>query len=102
MFVLFDCSAHSGKGVYVKIKGGDMETNDHIKGNNGNEERTKINNDSEITERYMVKVLLNELPIRLPFCDAHICPLTVVKRQLRKYIEECHFDSLCAMKHTEL
>ena len=71
-FVLFDCGGHSG---------------------------STGQGDGGFEERYMVQVLFNELPIRLPFCESDVCALSVLKQNLVKHTEQCDFDSMCALPH---
>ena len=89
-FVLLDCS-EGGEG---------KENNDDDDDQNG---KSKDNvYDGRRHNNYKVQVLHNELPVRLPFCDSDVCPLEVVRHHLKRHIEQCDFDGLCAVKHDEL
>ena len=96
-FVLLDCLAKTGE------DDDEEDNDDDEEGDSDGDE-----NDDDMKERplknrrYKVQMLLNELPVRLPFCKSDICSLSTLRRNLHKYVEQCNFRSMCRVNKDEL
>jgi len=46
-------------------------------------------------ERYMLEVLVNELPTKFPFAYRQLWPYSEVRRRYEAYIDNCRFKKMC-------
>ncbi|XP_077999407.1 multiple inositol polyphosphate phosphatase 1-like [Glandiceps talaboti] len=55
-----------------------------------------VNND----EQFMVEVLVNEKPVKLPCCESTFCPYSTVKACYNKWLTNCDFETICELQTT--
>ncbi len=58
--------------------------------------------DSGSPAKHLVKLVVNEQPVKFPFCSELLCPLETVVAHYKNVIEECNFNKMCGNKSTDL
>ncbi|CAC5377471.1 MINPP1 [Mytilus coruscus] len=49
-------------------------------------------------ENYLLKMMVNNLPVTIPGCDSDFCPYLKVRSIYRNYIENCKWRELCSVR----
>ncbi len=52
------------------------------------------------SDLFKVQILVNEKPVKFPFCDAHLCPYSLFRERYAKYVDSCDMVNLCKLSET--
>ena len=48
-------------------------------------------------DKYMLQLLVNELPVKFPFCKHDLCPYKLVRKHYYESIKNCDHEKVCKL-----